>query len=448
MVASPLSPTLHARRGVTLGISGDAFTLNSSPTFLTFVSYFDALDASDPELQRDLQMLRAFGVDGIRVFAMWHDSPSVLDSSGDIDEGVFSALTHILDVADDMFMVVDISFDMEVPDPDISYGDFKDGLSDLADRLSGYNNIMFDVANEANLNALSPSDVHELCDSVHMGDAGRICFASIAEHADFEAVGDWGDNSYSDVLAWHNDRGADWWDNVGDDTAAVVGETTKPLYLQEPGSYDDAAFSAADIRGAVAAAEGNGAAAFCFHTLASFDLGDFVGALNDDEYEFLATYKWGADDHWWGGVIGLETYNGHFISIDGGGPQGRADETEINGASAFGMYIHDTHGLYDGDYVSFWWFDNWLQAEDGGGSGKTLLTDGSGHNSWETFRIRNVTRCPSGWCGKPIRPGDQVALLSDAGYWVCAENGGGNVVNVDRTSIGTWETFVLHLPWF
>ena len=53
-----------------LGTSGGAFTVDGAPRFLTFASYFDALDAGS--LDADLDYLAA-RVNGIRIFADWWD---------------------------------------------------------------------------------------------------------------------------------------------------------------------------------------------------------------------------------------------------------------------------------------------------------------------------------------------------------------------------------------
>jgi len=53
----------------TLAVQGDHFTVNGQAKFLTFISYFDGLDAANPV--SDFQFLRARGVDGVRIFPNW-----------------------------------------------------------------------------------------------------------------------------------------------------------------------------------------------------------------------------------------------------------------------------------------------------------------------------------------------------------------------------------------
>ena len=68
-----------------LGISGDNFTINGTPTFLLGVSYFDALDWRTS----DLDGLHARGFNLIRIFLDWktdngNDAESIFDMAGNL----------------------------------------------------------------------------------------------------------------------------------------------------------------------------------------------------------------------------------------------------------------------------------------------------------------------------------------------------------------------------
>jgi hypothetical protein len=76
----------------------------------------------------------------------------------------------------------------------------------------------------------------------------------------------------------------------------------------------------------------------------------------------------------------------------------------------------------------------YLQADQGGGG--ALLDGGFAPALWETFTLVDRDRP-----GDAVRDGDHVALRSASGLYVCAELGGGADVNVNRESIGSWETF-------
>jgi hypothetical protein len=95
--------------------------------------------------------------------------------------------------------------------------------------------------------------------------------------------------------------------------------------------------------------------------------------------------------------------------------------------------------LHDGDAIALLAPDGlYLQADQGGGG--ALLDIGFAPAAWETFTLVDRDR-PGG----DVKDGDHVALRSASGLYVCAELGGGADVNVNRESIGSWETFTLKL---
>jgi hypothetical protein len=79
---------------------------------------------------------------------------------------------------------------------------------------------------------------------------------------------------------------------------------------------------------------------------------------------------------------------------------------------------------------------HYLQAVWGGGD--TMLAVGGYAGPWETFTLVDLDR-PGG----AVQSWDAIALQSDYGYFVVAEQGGGDVVNANRAWIGPWETFRL-----
>jgi hypothetical protein len=114
----------------------------------------------------------------------------------------------------------------------------------------------------------------------------------------------------------------------------------------------------------------------------------------------------------------------------------------ING-SLFGgaavLDLIDLNGelLRDGDSIALQTPRGlYLQADQGGGG--ALLERGFAPAAWETFTIVDVDR-PGGI----IRNRDHVALRSSSGQYVSAELGGGAETNVNRQSVGAWETFTL-----
>jgi subtilisin family serine protease len=136
--------------------------------------------------------------------------------------------------------------------------------------------------------------------------------------------------------------------------------------------------------------------------------------------------------------VNLQAHNGQYVAAEaGGGWDVNANRDSAGAWEIFG--IHDLNGgeLRDGDSVTFVCQQPfYLQAIGGGGD--SFKAGGPAEGAWETFTIVKV-----GDPGGVIGNGDQIAFRTEHGYYVVAENGGGSVVNANRTSIGPWETFVL-----
>jgi len=68
-------------------------------------------------------------------------------------------------------------------------------------------------------------------------------------------------------------------------------------------------------------------------------------------------------------------------------------------------------------------------AENGGG--ESVVVDRDVQGEWEIFTLIDLGN-------------NKFALKSSNGHYLCAENGGGGKVIADRTAIGSWETFTLN----
>jgi hypothetical protein len=75
-------------------------------------------------------------------------------------------------------------------------------------------------------------------------------------------------------------------------------------------------------------------------------------------------------------------------------------------------------------------------AEAGGGREMTANRVSAG--PWETFSVEQLDQ-PGG----PLLSGQRIALRTENGHYVCAENGGGQELIANRTSVGPWETFTI-----
>jgi hypothetical protein len=78
----------------------------------------------------------------------------------------------------------------------------------------------------------------------------------------------------------------------------------------------------------------------------------------------------------------------------------------------------------------------YICAEAGGGREVTANRVAAG--PWETFTLEQVDQQ-----GGPLMSGQRIALRTENGHYVCAENGGGQELVANRTSVGPWETFTI-----
>jgi len=137
--------------------------------------------------------------------------------------------------------------------------------------------------------------------------------------------------------------------------------------------------------------------------------------------------------------VNFQANNGQYVVAEnGGGGVVNANRASAGGWETFTLVDRNGGLLQSGDSVNLYTFSWWvLQAPNGGGG--TLSGAGTMPHSWETFVLEKV----GGSGGSTILNGDLVALRTDAGYYVVAENGGGGVVNANRLSVGPWETFTI-----
>jgi hypothetical protein len=137
-------------------------------------------------------------------------------------------------------------------------------------------------------------------------------------------------------------------------------------------------------------------------------------------------------------VVSLRADNGQYVVAEnGGGWVVNANRDAIGPWETFNLIDLDGGSLRDGDFVAFQASSgHYLQAVDGGGG--TMLAIGPRADPWETFILVDRDR-PGG----VVQSWDAIALQSHNGYFVVAEYGGGNAVNVNREWIGPYETFRL-----
>lgn len=138
--------------------------------------------------------------------------------------------------------------------------------------------------------------------------------------------------------------------------------------------------------------------------------------------------------------VGFQAWNGQWMVAEGGGGGTvNADRNSPGSWETFTLEDFNGGNLHDGDQVALRTDGGWyLQAEYGGGG--AFLAAGAGAWAWETFTV--VLR--SGGDSR-VDDGELVALRSMTGHYVVAEDGGGGIVNSNRSGIGPWEEWTIHL---
>ena len=166
-----------------LGISGNRFTVNGQAKFLVLSGYWDGLDAPDPS--GDLAYLDSKGFDGIRIFPNLWDycagcgteftpgNNPVINPDGSINQSRLNQLISIIDTADNLGMIVDVTFARETiagnctasaGNPVICISEFKNGVISVINSLRNKTNVFFDLSNEHNHPAIdvSGADISDL----------------------------------------------------------------------------------------------------------------------------------------------------------------------------------------------------------------------------------------------------------------------------------------------
>jgi hypothetical protein len=308
-----------------LGIDEEMFTVNGTPRFLVFVSYFDAMDVSATNLHSDFAYLRSKGVDGVRIFPNWWNVPgdewsnpgqdflpapdTLIAANGTLRSASLTKFRSVLDIAKQEGLLVDVSFSIETVEDcasgtcdSLSLTEYRTGIASVATNLaaagSAYKHVLFDLANEYNKNGpvgttFTDAQIRSIRDAVKAADPDRIVTASISSGVEPGPAASKATTANLDVIAWHEKRVSGFWNLVDDAILAIQGvNPDPPIYLQEPErlrqsnqSWLTKAGFGADVRGAYV----NGAAAWCFHNGGShrMDSSNLQAKLQAEEKAFL-----------------------------------------------------------------------------------------------------------------------------------------------------------------
>jgi len=420
-----------------LTVQGDRFAVDGVPRFLTFISYFDGMEALDVE--GDLAFLHEKGFDGVRV---WPSGVGLIRSDGTLDGGRLARLVFILDAARKVRMIVDVTFAAEqVAGLDAARS--RAGIAATARAIAGFDNAMIDIQNERDVygpfvRSLSAADVAATAAAIRQVDPRRIVTASNSPGTPAAQAARFTVDTGLDVTAYHDDRVPNWYERGRlQSIVSALRDNGRPAYLQEPTRWPFPSTDRADyFLQARANAKLAGAAAWCFHTDFGFDVRtarfqDRLASRAEPEWAFVNALVM---------RINLKTSDGshYLVAENGGGSSVRADRQNAIDWAAFELTAIAGNPPLDGDLVSLRTSDgvHYLEADDGGGG--ALLSATAAVGAWETFRI--VTGA-----GGAVRDGDAISLqtATDPAWYVTAEEGGGGAVNVNRAIRAAWQIFTI-----
>jgi hypothetical protein len=309
-----------------LGKQGDAYTVAGQARFLTFISYFDGLDAGPASWSRDFQWMRG-KVDGIRVFPNWWaqldplvcDRNTVIDvTSGPayVNQPRLDVLKQLIEAAARHELIVEVALSRETlcgmpkypapPSPE-QRQNYLSGVSTLASQLVPYDHVIIDAQNEWNHVFGGEDDtrlaqIAEIRDAIRSRHASRLIVASMDMNGSPSVAADMVLRYRFDGVAYHERRtnGA-WFDIHLHETLGALrralGSTPAPIFLNEPRHWQEGASNPTQNRSefqrAVRHAKCSGAAAWTFHTETSFHLDGaaLIDVMPQDEKDTIASLE-------------------------------------------------------------------------------------------------------------------------------------------------------------
>lgn len=294
----------HQTLAVTLGVSGDAFTLNGTRTFLLGVSYFDAKywHASD------LDQLASHRFNLIRTWVDWSYQPEhrMFDANGSLVNE--ETLLDLVRAANQRNIVVDVT----ITHSDAVYGaDFTKRLTSVhatVKALKNEPNVFYDVMNEHDVKGpaggtVSHTQVKQLIDVARQADPNAIITVSsggrhlvnnmtlVRSNVDEQLA------AGVAVMTPHLTRTRDWYNKTGQRVTTLRNylqskDRNIPIYLQEEQRtrFHNSVVTKAEFVEAVTQAVEAGAAGWVLHTDAGFDLesGTFMSRLDSAEQAAVA----------------------------------------------------------------------------------------------------------------------------------------------------------------
>ncbi|MCY2954612.1 MAG: carbon-nitrogen hydrolase family protein [Planctomycetota bacterium] len=276
-----------------LGVEGTDFTLNGRPAFLLGISYYGALGASDDFIRRDLEDMRRYGFNWLRVWANWggfDNDIAAVDGNGRPREPLLGKLKRLVAECDRRGLVVDVTLTRSAGWdktegarlPDLAA--HRRAVETLVMELKRYRNWYLDLANERDVGDqrfVSFNELKELRGYARLLDAQRLVTASAGADISQQDLREYLLTVQVDFICPHRGRTARSPGQTEAKTREYLGWMKElgravPVHYQEPFRRGYGQWSAAagdfltDLRGALAGE----AAGWCFHNGGQRDAAD------------------------------------------------------------------------------------------------------------------------------------------------------------------------------
>ena len=318
-LATVVIPAQGQPSGPAISVSGAVAHLDGRPAFLTGVSVFDALGTVAPR-DADLDALKSWGVNTVRVWAHWHEP--IYQSDGTLTAGGQARLLALVRRLQSRGLILELVLLRPGQLPGQPFPVFASeaararAVEAVTLALRPFRNVLFDLYNEHDHpdGPITHAAARALRDKVKAIDGGRLVTISSTEYHLVSPPGEIDDararnvreeashdagSVAVDMVAPHFPRTEDWAAATATRIRAVRGVLDRigshvPIYLSEERRADGSArIQPSAYQLALANARSAGAAGWVFHTAAGFELKKtaFLDALATEERAALQTLQ-------------------------------------------------------------------------------------------------------------------------------------------------------------